>query len=91
MIMKLFFLRGKKENIQSLEVINIFNKNILKKTKIKSHKFHCLRHSFASECIEVGMDVKALSEILGHSSVNITLNRYVHPSYNMKKKYLEKI
>lgn len=86
-----FFLTGEKEKYTEPRSYQYIYKNILKKTKIKSHKFHCLRHSFASECIEVGMDVKALSEILGHSSVNITLNRYVHPSYNMKKKYLEKI
>jgi len=37
------------------------------------------------------MDPKSLSEILGHSNVNITLNRYVHSSYKIKKKYLEKL
>ena len=38
-----------------------------------------------------GMDVKSLSEILGHANVNMTLNRYVHSSYTVKKKFLEKL
>ena len=50
-----------------------------------------LRHTFATDCINVGMDIKSLSEILGHSDVNVTLNRYVHSSYKLKKKYLEKL
>ena len=68
-----------------------FFKTLLKRLKIKPYKFHILRHTFASECIEVGMDVKSLSEILGHSNVNITLNIYVHSNYKLKKKYLEKL
>lgn len=63
----------------------------MRKSKIKKYKFHILRHTFATECIEVGMDVKSLSEILGHASVEITLNKYVHSSYKTKKKYLEKL
>ena len=66
-------------------------KNVLRKCRIKSYKFHTLRHTFASNCIEVGMDVKSLSEMLGHSSVEITLNKYVHSNYKLQKKYLEKL
>lgn len=66
-------------------------KMILKKCKIKSYKFHILRHTFATNCIEVGMDMKSLSEILGHADVNVTLNIYVHPSNKIKKKFLEKL
>ncbi len=51
----------------------------------------CVTGTTASECIEVGMDARTLSEILGHSNVGITLNRYVHTSYKMKLKFLEKI
>lgn len=47
--------------------------------------FHALRHTFATRCIELGFDVKSLSEILGHASVNITMNRYVHPSMELKQ------
>ena len=41
--------------------------------------FHTLRHTFATRCVEAGFDLKTLSAILGHASVNITLNQYVHP------------
>ena len=44
-----------------------------------------LRHAFASGCIALGFDVKTLSEILGHSSVELTLNRYVHSSMDRKR------
>ena len=58
---------------------------VLKKCNLSSYCFHTLRHTFATRCMEAGFDVKSLSEILGHSSVNITLNRYVHPSFRHKK------
>ena len=60
-------------------------KTLLKKAKIPSVTFHSLRHSFATNCIKLGFDVKTLSEILGHSSVEITLNRYVHSSMDRKR------
>ncbi len=53
--------------------------------------YHALRHTFATRCIEVGVDIKSLSEILGHSNVSITLNTYVHPSMNEKRSQLEKL
>ena len=58
---------------------------------IEDANFHSLRHTFATRCIETGVDVKCLSEILGHASVNITLNRYVHPSMELKAKNLNRL
>ena len=66
-------------------------KKILKSSGIKSVKFHALRHTFATRCIEMGFDVKSLSEILGHSTVNVTMNLYVHPSMETKKKNMQKL
>lgn len=66
-------------------------KTILKRCGISNASFHTLRHTFATRCIEVGFDVKSLSEILGHANVNITLNRYVHPSMEMKQKNMDKL
>ncbi len=86
-----FFLTGESTKYIEPRNYDYIYKRILKKCKIKPYKFHTIRHTFATDCIEVGMDVKALSEILGHSSVNVTLNRYVHSSYKMKKKFLEKL
>lgn len=48
--------------------------------------FHALRHTFATRCVESGFDVKSLSDILGHSDVKTTLNKYVHSTMNQKKK-----
>lgn len=53
--------------------------------------FHALRHTYATRCIEVGIDVKSLSEMLGHSSLSITLGRYVHSSLAFKKEQINKI
>lgn len=61
-------------------------KSIIRKCGVTDANFHALRHTFATRCIELGFDVKSLSEILGHSSINITLNRYVHPSLDLKTK-----
>lgn len=66
-------------------------KRWLKKLDIKSYSFHALRHTFATSCIEKGFDAKSLSEILGHSAVKITLNRYVHPSMELKRQHMEKL
>lgn len=53
--------------------------------------FHVLRHTFATNCVTNHIDVKSLSEILGHSNVQITLNRYVHPTIDTKRKYMNEI
>lgn len=58
--------------------------SILKKAELPSINYHSLRHMFATNCIKLGFDVKTLSEILGHSSVETTLNRYVHSSMERK-------
>jgi len=66
-------------------------KKYLKECGIAKTNFHALRHTFATHCIELGFDAKTLSEILGHSSVNITLNRYVHSSMKMKQESMNKL
>ena len=53
--------------------------------------FHTLRHTFATRCIEAGMDIKTLSEILGHASATTTLNIYVHSSLENKRIQIEKL
>lgn len=64
-------------------------KQILKKVNLPSFRFHSLRHSFATGAIELGFDVKTLSEILGHSSVKITLDRYVHSNFDRKRSCMD--
>ena len=58
---------------------------------LKNAHFHTLRHTFATRCIESGMDAKTLSEILGHSDVRTTLNKYVHSSFELKKQGVDKL
>lgn len=65
-----------------------FNK-IIKKTNVTPISFHGLRHTFATRCIELGMDMKTLSEILGHSSISTTMSIYVHSTDLQKKKQIE--
>lgn len=59
-------------------------KSIMKKADLPSVSYHSLRHAFATNCLQAGFDVKTLSEILGHASVETTLNRYVHTSMERK-------
>lgn len=66
-------------------------KKILKKANLPDIKFHSLRHTFSTRALEVGMDYKTLSEILGHSSVAITLDLYAHSLKEHKKNQMCKL
>ena len=61
-------------------------KKILRDCGLPEYHFHTLRHTFATRAIELGFDPKSLSEILGHSDVKMTLDLYVHPSLELKKR-----
>ncbi len=64
---------------------------LLAKLKIPHRGFHSLRHTFATRALECGMDVKTLSEILGHKSATITLNRYAHSLMEHKKSMMNRL
>ena len=64
-------------------------RRFLERLEIPVRNFHILRHSCATRCIEYGMDIKSLSEILGHADVQTTLRMYVHPSMESKRSALE--
>lgn len=68
-----------------------FFERTIKKANIEKINFHGLRHTFATNCIKLGVDYKTVSELLGHSTVNITLNLYVHPQMSQKKKCINLI
>ena len=85
-----FFLTGTEKCIEPRSYQDYFEK-LLAKVKVKKRNFHALRHTMASNCIEVGMDIKTLSKILGHANVQITMNTYVHSSKKQMKKFLEKL
>ena len=63
-------------------------KKILQASEVKNHNYHKLRHTFATNCAEHGFDIKTLSAVLGHSSVTLTLNRYVHPDFVYQRKMI---
>lgn len=64
---------------------------LMRQCGLQNVTFHTLRHTFATQCIEAGFDVKTLSEILGHTDVKTTLNRYVHSSLSLKQRNMEKL
>ena len=64
---------------------------LLKNAGISHKGFHALRHTFATRAIECGMDVKTLSEILGHKNPTITLNLYVHSLLEHKQEMMNRI
>lgn len=66
-------------------------KTLLKKLKIKTTTFHALRHTFATRLIENKVDIKTISELLGHASTNITISIYVHSEYSTKRKAVKSL
>ena len=86
-----YILSGSRNNFVEPRTMENRFKRILKKCGVEKINFHVLRHTFATRCVELGFDVKSLSEILGHANVNITLNRYVHPSMELKHANMNKL
>ena len=66
-------------------------KALLRKANVSSRKFHCLRHTFATIALQQSFDVKALSEILGHSNANITMRVYIHSSMERKSACMDRL
>ena len=80
-----YLIPGRKREWVDIRTLQYRFSAILKKCRIQPFHFHLLRHAFASRCVELGCNIKSLSEILGHSSVQITMNIYVHSSTKQKK------
>lgn len=85
-----YILTNKNGNYIEPRVMQYKFKKYIQIAGISDANFHALRHTFATRCIEAGVDVKVLSEVLGHSNVNITLDRYVHNSIDYKKDNIER-
>lgn len=68
-----------------------YYKGLMAKLDIPKLKYHGLRHSFATRCIEAGCDYKTVSVLLGHSNISTTLNLYVHPNMEQKKRCITKM
>lgn len=86
-----FILTGSENKFVEPRTMQNRFKKYVAESGIKKANFHSLRHTFATRCVEVGFEIKSLSEILGHANVNITLNRYVHSSFELKCSNMNKL
>jgi len=88
---KAFLLSGEENKFIEPRTVQLKFKSYLKDAEIDDMNFHGLRHSFATRWAEEGFDAKCSSEILGHASVNITLAKYVHSSFDLKRNNINKL
>ena len=94
-----FRIKSKQEFVLGTDVIpmaeprimQIKFKKYLSESGISEANFHTLRHTFATRCVECDFEIKSLSAVLGHSTVAITLNKYVHTTFQMKLDNMEKL
>lgn len=86
-----YVLTGKKNCFMEPRALQYRIVKYTKESGLKDIHFHTLRHTFATRCVEVGFEIKSLSEILGHSSVKVTLDRYVHTSLELKRENMDKL
>ena len=80
-----FFLTGEEGHFSEPKVMQDHFARVLRRCGLEEVNYHALRHTFATRCVELGFDVKSLSELLGHSTVSMTMDRYVHPSLEHKR------
>ncbi len=85
------FVIEKKGRPVSVRCYQKYFSDLLLKINVQHRKFHVLRHTFATRALESGMDVKTLSELLGHKSPSITLQRYCHSMLEHKKKMIDRL
>lgn len=85
------FVLSNKDDIAEVRACRRRFKVLLKSANLPDIKFHALRHTFSSRALEVGMGYKTLSEILGHASVAITMDLYVHSLDEHKKNQMNKL
>lgn len=84
-----YFLGERGQPIAEPRIMQYKFKKYLEEAGVDKANFHALRHSFATRCIELGFDVKSLSEILGHANIQTTLACYVHSSFELKQSNME--
>lgn len=86
-----FVLSGRDNKFVEPRVLQYRLGKYTKECGLEGVHFHTLRHSFATRCVEVGFELKSLSEILGHSNPTITMQRYVHSSLELKRNNMNKL
>ena len=83
-----YVITGRQTYLEPRAYRNRFKK-FLRENKLPNIRFHAIRHTFATRCISSGIDYKTVSELLGHSSVNLTMNLYVHCQMEEKRRCTE--
>lgn len=86
-----FFLTGKENTFAEPRIMQYYFHRTLERCGVTDANYHALRHTFATRCVELGFDVKSLSELLGHSTVTMTMDRYVHPSLEHKREHMQRL
>ena len=86
-----FVLTGESERYMEPRALQYRLKKYTAECGLVDVHFHTLRHTFATRCVEVGVEIKSLSEILGHTSPKFTLERYVHTSMDFKRDNMDKL
>jgi integrase len=86
-----FFILTNDEKPTEPRTYRSYYKNLMRELNMPELKFHGLRHSFATRCIESKCDYKTVSVLLGHSNISTTLNLYVHPNMEQKKKAIDQM
>lgn len=86
-----FFVLTNNEKPTEPRTYRSYYKKLMTELDIPALKFHGLRHSFATRCIESKCDYKTVSVLLGHSNISTTLNLYVHPNMEQKKKTINQM
>lgn len=86
-----YVVNNKNDNPMCTRMMTYIFKRMVKLAEIDDANFHCLRHTFATRALESGMDIKTVSEVLGHSNHAITVNVYVHSLIDHKRNMMCKI
>lgn len=86
-----FLLTGEEAHFSEPRVMQNHFRRLTRTLGLADANYHALRHTFATRCVELGCDTKSLSELLGHSTVTMTLDRYVHPTLETKRENLQRL
>lgn len=86
-----YVIENKKNERMSIRSYQYIFEKITEKVGVRKLNFHAIRHTFATRAIECGIDIKTLSEIMGHKNASITLNRYAHSMLDTKIAMMNKM
>ena len=86
-----YIIENKKGERMSIRSYQYIFEKLTERAGVRRLNFHVLRHTFATRAIECGMDIKTLSEIMGHKNASVTLNRYAHSMMDTKIEMMNKL